>query len=46
MEQRDVGSSLNEFLLEEGVLEEIPAIAIKEAVACQIEQAMLKGNNV
>jgi antitoxin HicB len=31
-------------LQEEGVLEEIRAIAIKEVVAWQIEQAMLKGN--
>jgi antitoxin HicB len=38
------GSSLNEFLQEEGVLEETRAIAIKEVVAWQIEQAMLKGN--
>jgi hypothetical protein len=39
-----VGSSLNEFLQEESVLEQTRAIAIKELVAWQIEQAMLKGN--
>ena len=37
---RHIGSSLDDFLREEGVLEEARAIAIKEAVAFQIQQAM------
>jgi antitoxin HicB len=41
---KHVGFPLNEFLQEEGVLEGTRAIAIKEVVAWQIEQAMLKGN--
>jgi antitoxin HicB len=41
---KQIGSSLNEFLQEEGVLEKTRAVAIKEVVVCQIEQAMLKDN--
>jgi antitoxin HicB len=41
---KHVGSSLNDFLQEEGVLEETRSIAIKEVVAWQTEQAILKGN--
>lgn len=37
-----VGSSLDEFLEEEGILEESRAVAIKEAVAFQVQQAMEK----
>jgi antitoxin HicB len=37
---RHIGSSLGDFLREEGILEETRAIAIKEAVAFQIQQAM------
>ena len=39
-----IGSSVEDFLREEGILEEATAIAIKEVVAWQIEQAMLKDN--
>ncbi len=39
-----IGSSVEDFLREEGMLEEATAIAIKEVVAWQIEQAMLKDN--
>ena len=39
---RHIGSSLDDFLREEGVLEESRAIAIKETVAFQIQQAMEK----
>lgn len=39
---KHVGSSLDEFLKEEGVLAETRAIAIKEAVAWQVQQAMEK----
>jgi antitoxin HicB len=41
---KHVGSSLDDFLKEEGVLEETRAIAIKEAVAWQVQQAMAKEN--
>ncbi len=43
-QNKHVGSTLDEFLKEEGVLEESRAIAIKEAVAWQVQQAMLKDN--
>jgi DNA-binding Xre family transcriptional regulator len=39
---KHVGSSLEEFLKEEGILEEARTIAIKEAVAWQVQQAMAK----
>jgi antitoxin HicB len=41
---KHIGSSVNDFLREEGILEEARAIAIKEVVAWQIQQAMLKDN--
>jgi antitoxin HicB len=41
---KHVGSSLNDFLKQEGFLEEARAIAIKEALAWQLQQAMLKEN--
>lgn len=37
---RHIGSSLDEFLKEEGILEEARAAAIKESVAWKIQQAM------
>ncbi len=39
-----VGSSLDDFLKDEGILEEARAVAVKEAVAWQVQQAMLKDN--
>lgn len=39
-----IGSSLEDFLKEEGILEEARAIAIKEAVAFQIQRTMEKEN--
>jgi antitoxin HicB len=39
-----VGSSLDEFLRAEGWLEEARSVAIKEAVAFQVRQAMEAGN--
>jgi hypothetical protein len=39
---RHIGSSLNDFLRDEGILEEARAVAIKEAVAYQVQQAMEK----
>ena len=41
---KHIGSSVNDFLREEGILEEARAIAIKEVVAWQIQEAMLKDN--
>ncbi|HTZ90298.1 MAG TPA: hypothetical protein VMA71_08155 [Alloacidobacterium sp.] len=37
-----IGSSLDDFLKEEGVLEETRAIALRETLAWQVEQAMKK----
>jgi len=43
-QNRHVGSSLDDFLKEDGILEETRTIAIKEAVAWQVQQAMEKDN--
>ena len=37
-----IGSSLEEFLNEEGILEEARAVALKESLAWQVRQAMKK----
>ena len=39
---KHIGSSLDDFLKEEGILEEARAIALKETLAWQIQQAMEK----
>jgi antitoxin HicB len=39
---KHIGSSLEAFLKEEGVLEETRAIALKDALAWQVQQAMEK----
>jgi antitoxin HicB len=39
---KHIGSSLDEFLKEEGVLAETRAVALKEAIAWQVQQAMEK----
>lgn len=39
---KHIGSSLDDFLKDEGVLEETRAIALKEAVAWQVQKAMEK----
>jgi hypothetical protein len=39
---RHIGSSLNDFLKEEGMLEEARAITLKETLAWQVQQAMEK----
>lgn len=36
------GSSLDEFLEEEGVLQEFQAVAIKEVIAWQLQKAMVE----
>ena len=41
---RHVGSSLDNFLRDDGLLEEARAVAIKEAVAFQVQKAMEAGN--
>jgi antitoxin HicB len=41
---RHVGSSLDDFLRDDGLLEEARAVAIKEAVAFQVQKAMEAGN--
>lgn len=41
---KHIGSSLNDFLKEDGVLEETRAIALKDSVAWQVQQAMNKEN--
>lgn len=37
-----IGSSLDDFLKEEGILEELQVQAVKEVVAWQLEEAMKK----
>lgn len=37
-----IGSSLDDFLKEEGILEEARATALKEAIAWQVQKAMKK----
>jgi hypothetical protein len=37
-----IGSSLEDFLKEEGILEEARAVAIKESIAFQVQKAMEK----
>ena len=39
---KHIGSSLDDFLKEEGVLEEARAVALKETLAWQVQQAMKK----
>lgn len=39
-ENPHIGSSLDDFLEEEGIYEEARAIAVKEALAWQVQQAM------
>lgn len=40
MKKRNVGSEFDEFLAEEGMLEEVTAVAVKRVIAWQIEQEM------
>ena len=39
---KHIGSSLEDFLKEEGVLEETRAVVLKETLAWQVQQAMEK----
>lgn len=45
MSNKHIGSGFDEFLREEGILEEVEASAIKKVVACMIEQAMAESHN-
>src|SRR6267142_2140623 len=40
--KRHVGSSIDDFLKEEGIFEEAQALAVKEVVAWQLDEAMRK----
>jgi len=40
MKQQNIGSSFDNFLAEEAMLEEVTAIAVKRVIAWQIEQGM------
>jgi hypothetical protein len=40
---KHIGSSLNDFLKEEGILERTRAVVLKETLAWQVQQAMKKG---
>jgi antitoxin HicB len=44
MNKRNLGSSIDDFMKEEGVFEEAEAQAIKEVVAWQLAKAMKKKN--
>lgn len=41
---KHIGSSFDEFLMEEGILEEVEAAAIKAVIAYQLKQEMKKKN--
>jgi len=40
MNKQNIGSNFDDFLAEEGMLEEITAVAVKRVIAWQIEQEM------
>lgn len=42
MNKKNIGSDFDEFLAEEGLLEEVEAVAIKRVVAYQVEQLMIE----
>lgn len=44
MDNKYIGSDLDEFLVEEGLLEQAETAAIKHVLACQIEQLMQEQN--
>lgn len=44
MSKKNMGSSLDDFLKEEGIFEEAQAQAVKEVVAWQLAEAMKKKN--
>ena len=40
MSTKHMGSSMDDFLKEEGIFEEAQTLAVKEVVACQLAEAM------
>ena len=44
MSKRNVGSSFDEFLAEEGLLQEATAVAVKRYIAYQLQQKMSEEN--
>ena len=43
MSKRNIGSNFDDFLEEEGLLEEVTAVAVKRYIAFQIEKTMEEG---
>ena len=41
MKNQNIGSDFDDFLADEGMLEEVSAVAVKRVIAWQIEQEML-----
>jgi hypothetical protein len=39
MKNQNIGSDFDDFLADEGMLEEVSAVAVKRVIAWQIEQA-------
>ncbi len=46
MSKKHMGSSIDDFLKEEGIFEETQAQAVKEVVAWQLAEAMKKKKNI
>ena len=44
MNKKHIGSSLDEYLSEEAMLEEVTAVAVKRVISWQIEQEMKAQN--
>jgi DNA-binding Xre family transcriptional regulator len=44
MENKHIGSDFDDFLAEEGLLEQAEAVAIKRVIAYQVEQLMAQQN--
>jgi hypothetical protein len=40
MKKQNIGNDFDDFLAEEGMLEEVTAVAVKRVIAWQIEQEM------
>ena len=41
MKNKNIGTDFDDFLMDEGMLEEVTAVAVKRVIAWQIEQEML-----
>ena len=44
MKEQNIGSDFDDFLAEEGMLEEVTAVAVKRVIAWQIEREMTAQN--